>query len=347
MDVVFVVPRDLPGPSGGTHYNEAVIAALRSLGHHVDVRAIPGAWPRPSDADREAFSEALGVSGPVFVDGILALAASEAVQTAAAGGASVHVLVHSLLTAAPWLEPGERAAFEFSEQATLLSATSASCVSQWSAHDVRRRYPSVSVEVAEPGTDAADLAGGSTPPQFLVLAALTPLKNQTAVLRAVHDLTDLPWTLQLVGSDAVDSVYAATLHELANELPPGRVAFPGALTGPDLESVWAATNLLLLTSRSETFGMVVTEALARGIPAVVPARTGAEEALIGPSDAGPGHRAGAVVDPYDEAELSGVLRAWLTSPALRDHWQTAANRRRPTLAPWTRTAQRLMEIIRR
>ena len=61
----------------------------------------------------------------------------------------------------------------------------------------------------------------------------------------------------------------------------GCFMWPGALTGARLDAVWAATDLLLLTSASETFGMVVTEALARGIPAVVTGGTGAVEALLG------------------------------------------------------------------
>ena len=347
MDVVFVIPGELPGPSGGTHYNEAVITALRRLGHHVVVCSIPGAWPRPGTADRMALRDAMRGSGAILVDGIMALAAPEAVHGAVAGGASVHVMVHSLLTADPTLGRAEQVVFEVSQRSALLAASSVSCVSLWSAQDVRERYPDVTVGVAEPGCEVAGRAKGSTPPQLLVLAALSRLKNQASVLRVLRDLSDVPWSLQLAGSDSVDPIYCSELRRLTKDLPPGRVTFRGALTGPALDTLWNATDLLLLTSTSETYGMVVTEALARGIPAVVPAGTGAVEALLGASEAATGQLAGAVVDARDEAELRRVLRAWLTSAHVRHAWSAAAARRRTTLKPWTWTAQRLLEIVQR
>ncbi len=270
----------------------------------------------------------------------------EALQ-AVASGASVHVLVHSLLSADPALDSGEQTAFEVSERSALLAATSVTCVSQWSAEDVRERHHGVTPGVAPPGCDPVEEAKGSTPPQLLVLAALIPLKNQASVLRVMRDLADEPWTLQLVGSDVVDSDYSRQLRILAADLPPGRVTFHGALTGPALDAVWNATDLLLLTSMSETYAMVVTEALARGIPAVVPANTGAVEALLGSTDAKSTTAAGAVVDPLDEAELGRVVRKWLTSPDVRNTWSAAATQRRLRLKPWTSTAHRLLEIIRR
>ena len=56
---------------------------------------------------------------------------------------------------------------------------------------------------------------------------------------------------------------------------------PGPLEGAALARQWARTDLLLLPSTTETYGMVVTEALAHGVPAVVAAGTGAVEALDG------------------------------------------------------------------
>ena len=47
-----------------------------------------------------------------------------------------------------------------------------------------------------------------------------------------------------------------------------RVRFPGPRTGPELDRTYAAADLLVLASHAETYGMVVTEALARGVPVV-------------------------------------------------------------------------------
>lgn len=349
MQCVFVVPRDLPGPSGGTHYNLAVIAALRDAGHTVVVREVSGSWPHPSAVDRQVLAEALRVNHPVVVDGIMALAAPMAVRVAVGTGARVHVLIHSLLTADPALSGDALQHLAAQERASLQTASSTSCASHWSVGDVTRRHPGVRPHVLLPGTSPAPMAAGSSPPQLLALAAVTPVKNQLTLLRALSRLGDLPWTLELVGSDTIDPEYADSLRTFArHHLPHGRVTFRGALTGADLDEVWDATDLLTLTSTSETFGMVVTEALARGIPALVPAGTGAVEALMGHGSAMPHpgvQSPGTVINPRDADGIAASLTTWLTEPGRRNRWREAAVSRRPRLQTWAETAEELARIL--
>ena len=64
----------------------------------------------------------------------------------------------------------------------------------------------------------------------------------------------------------------------------------------------------MLASRAETYGMVVTEALARGLPVVAADVGGVTEALGRGAD---GTRPGLLVPPGDPAALGAALRAWL------------------------------------
>ena len=121
----------------------------------------------------------------------------------------------------------------------------------------------------------------SRPPRLTCLASLTPRKNQGLLLEALAPLTALGWTLDLVGPEGGPE-HVRTLRAAVRDLPdPGRVRCPGPLEGAALARQWARTDLLLLPSTTETYGMVVTEALAHGVPAVVAAGTGAVEALDG------------------------------------------------------------------
>ena len=78
--------------------------------------------------------------------------------------------------------------------------------------------------------------------------------------------------------------------------------FTGPLTGADLDHAYAAADVLVLASRGETYGMVVTEALARGLPVIATAVGGLPEALGHGSD---GNLPGLLVPPADPAALGG------------------------------------------
>ena len=90
--------------------------------------------------------------------------------------------------------------------------------------------------------------------------------------------------------------------------------FPGPRTGADLDRSYAAADLMVLASRAETYGMVVTEALARGVPVVATDVGGVTEALGHGAD---GIRPGLLVAPDDPAALGAALRAWLGDAELR------------------------------
>ena len=113
-----------------------------------------------------------------------------------------------------------------------------------------------------------------------------------------------------------------------------RVRFAGPRTGADLDRSYAAADLLVLASRAETYGMVVTEALARGLPVVAAEVGGVPEALGHGAD---GTRPGLLVPPDDPAALGAALRAWLGDAELRRRLRRAARERRASLAGWSAT----------
>ena len=110
----------------------------------------------------------------------------------------------------------------------------------------------------------------------------------------------------------------------------GRVRFPGRGRGADLARSYAAADLLVLPSRAETYGMVVTEALARGLPVVAAEVGGVPEAL--------GHGAdGARPGPARAARRPGRAGAARCAPGsadaeLRERLRRAARERRASLS---------------
>ena len=113
-------------------------------------------------------------------------------------------------------------------------------------------------------------------------------------------------------------------------------------TGADLDRSYAAADLLVLASRAETYGMVVTEALARGLPVVAAEVGGVPEALGHGADGMP---PGLLVPPGDPAALGAALRAWLGDAELRRRLRRAARERRASLAGWSTTTSIVAGVL--
>jgi hypothetical protein len=337
-----VLPGDIDdpaAPSGGNRYDRRVCDGLLAT-RDVHEIAIAGTWPRPSPAARGALAAALAevpADATVLLDGLVAGAVPDVVEPAAARLRLI-VLVHLPLGDETGLSPGEAASLSALERRTLHAATAVIATSAGAARRLTDLYdlPAGRIHVAEPGVDAApptvpSADGG----RLLCVAAVTPRKGQDVLVDALSRCTDLTWTCTCVG--ALDRAPG-----FARQVQTGRARFVGARTGADLAAEYAAADLFVLPSRAETYGMVVTEALARGIPVLATAVGGVPEALgAAPGGALPGW----LVPPDDPDALAAAIRRWLTDAGWRGALRDAAGKRRETLKSWDETVRRVSEVL--
>ena len=328
-------------PTGGNRYDQELTAGLRRLGTDVREHRMTGPWPRVGTGDRQRLAETLARERVWLVDGIVAGAAPEVIEQAVAEGRRVVVVVHMLLGDEVGLSDGERVRVTAREGRALRSATVVITTSRWTADRVADRYGRRDAVAAPPGADPAPPAPGTGhPPRLLCLATLSATKDQLTLVRALAALRDRPWSCRLVGGDDVEPEYTAAVVEAVDRAGlADRVRVTGARTGSALEREWRATDLLVLASRTETFGLVVVEALARGVPSVVPADTGAVEAQGTGARPGDLEPPGAAFPAGDARALAMTLRRWLTEEPVRSAWRQAARRRRHHLPGWSRTCE--------
>jgi glycosyltransferase involved in cell wall biosynthesis len=348
-EVHVVVPEgihDPARPSGGNTYDRRVCRGLADLGWAVHEHAVPGAWPRGSEAGHAALARAVGRipdGAVVLLDGLIASTAPEALVPQARRLRQV-VLVHMPLGHRP--RDGEAGAVRAREREVLAAAAAVVTTSAWSRRRLGELYalPADRVHVAEPGVDAARLAPGSAAGDALLcVGAVTPAKGHDVLLDALARVEDLSWRCACVGSLDRAPAFADRVRRRAweDELR-DRVGFSGPRTGPELDRAYAAADLLVLPSQAETYGMVVTEALARGLPVLATDVGGVTEALGFATD---GTRPGLLVPPGDPAALGAALRAWLGNAELRGRLRRAARERRASLRPWAATTSEVAGVL--
>lgn len=332
--VHLVVPAGIDDPmrpSGGNVYDRRVGAGLTALGWSVQEHRV---------GSPNGLAPALGAlpdGALVLLDGLVTWGAAGAAATEA-GRLRLVVLLHMPVDAAsPEARPGERA--------VLSAAAAVVATSRWTQAWLLDTYglPSARVHVAVPGSDLADLSPGTPSGGELVcVGAITAGKGYDVLGAALAAVADLGWRCLCVGALDVEPGFVDDVRARARTCGiADRVRLPGPLTGQDLDALYAGGDLLVSASRAETYGMVVTEALARGLPVVATDVGGVSEALGHPG----GGRPGLLVPPDDPAALAAALRRWLTDPELRDRLRSAALARRQTLPGWRQTSDRLAGVL--
>jgi glycosyltransferase involved in cell wall biosynthesis len=163
------------------------------------------------------------------------------------------------------------------------------------------------------------------------------------LVSALATLTERSWHCECVGSLDRDPGFADDVRARGRDTGLGeRIFFPGARTGAALHRSYAAADLVVLPSRAETYGMVIAEALARGLPVIAADVGGTPEALGHGTGA---QRPGMLVAPESPTALAAALRAWLSDAPLRDRLRRAARERRDTLERWPATTSVVADVL--
>jgi glycosyltransferase involved in cell wall biosynthesis len=343
MHIALLVPAPFDTISGGYIYDRRIVAGLRAAGHAVTVVELTGQYPLPDEtaiAAAKAAWAALPDDATIVIDG-LALPAFEGL-TDELSARDVVGLIHHPTGLETGLQPAtsvtllatERAMFPRLARAIVTSPfTGAALTADFAVNPAR-------VAVVVPGTEDAPRSTCSTDGvcRILSIGTLIPRKGHDILLRALARLFDLDWHLTIAGSPDRDPVHAHTLMALAEELDIARrVTFLGELDGEPLAALWREADLFALATHFEGYGMVIAEALKRGLPVAV-TKGGAAGDLVTPE-------AGTVSPPGDVDQLSKALRRLVFDTALRADFAEAAWQIGQTLPDWTAQARAFAQAL--
>ena len=330
-DVHLVLPAAYDDPrraSGGNTYDRHLSAGLAELGWNVVRHEAPDVWPAPRAGVAAAVNRQLALipaDQVVVVDGLIGAAAATALLRHAARLRLV-ALVH--MPGPPGGPP----------DAVLRAARLVVTTSHWTARNLVDEHglPTRKLLVAPPGAPPAELATGTAAgTTLLCVAAVTEQKGHDVLFTALAGLTSQPWTCVCVGAlDREPGLVRRLRRVLVDTGIADRVRLTGALAGTELDRAYAASDVLVLPTRLESYGLVVTEALARGLPVIATSVGGVPEALGHAAD---GRRPGILVAPGDMRALSAAISDWTGRAEVRDELRSAALSRRARLRRWEQT----------
>ncbi|HOW75993.1 MAG TPA: glycosyltransferase family 4 protein [Candidatus Competibacteraceae bacterium] len=339
----FLIPGDPDRRTGGTIYDRRMMAGLTAQDWRVELQRLDVTFPAPTAAalaETDAVLTALPDQALTIIDG-LALGAMPEVTAVHRDRLRLVGLVHHPLALETGLDEAQRQRLYASEREALrqvrqVIVTSPSTARALIDYDV----PPERCVVVLPGTDPAPLATGSNSAELVLLcaASLTPRKGHAVLLRALAQLKDRAWRLRCAGSDAHDPAIAADLWALAATLGLiDRIEWLGELESAALNAAYQQADVFVLPSFHEGYGMVLAEALARGLP-MVSTTAGAIPDTVPAA-------AGLLVAPGDVAALAEALARVIDEPDLRERLAAGARAVRQTLPDWPTVSAQFAEVL--
>lgn len=346
MIVDLLVPGRLESRSGGSLYDAHAVAALGRRGVAVRVHELAGRFPDPDDAARLAVMGALTQpaadgGGVALIDGLClsGVAAADATEPKLVAAVPRVALVHHPVALETGLSARQRARMVAAERAALATCRHVVTTSHLTARQMIEDYgvSAGRVRVVLPGVTWAPLASGVTrappapggsPGEVRLMAAGTviPRKGYDVLMAALAQVADLPWRCDIYGSVRRDGAAARRLrrdifrHGLAR-----RVRVWGEANASALWRGYAAADAFVLASYYEGYGMVFSEAVARGLP-IVACAGGAVAEAVGD--------AGLLAAPGDAHGMARHLRSMLSDQSARRRLAARSRQARARQRSW-------------
>ncbi len=139
-----------------------------------------------------------------------------------------------------------------------------------------------------------------------------------------------------------DGVCRGQLEEQALGISPGVIIFPGFAQREQLPVYYALAEMLVLPTYTDTWGLVVNEAMACGLPVILSQAAGCATDLVTEN------WNGRMVPPRDVSSLTGVMRNLASQPTLCAAMGANSRKRISDYSPeaWSLGISRMVESVR-
>lgn len=346
--ILFAIPGDLQSLTGGYGYDRRLIEAFTDKGVHVEYIRLGDGFPLPEPREvDEAIARIVEAhrhheGAPLLMDGLFFSALTP--ERIAQLPRPCIALVHHPLGLEAGLDAGVAAHLIAQEKAALALCDHIVVTSDTTADTLVADFgvALAKITVAEPGTDVVARAHGSgradERPRLMAAGSVVPRKGYDVLVEAMIQLRALPWHLDITGSLTRAPETAAALRAQIDALQlADRIQLCGEFAPGALNAEYDKTDIFVMSSHYEGYGMVIAEAMAHGL-AIVSTDGGALARTLPDG-------AGLKVPAGDAKALAHALARVIEDKALRaqlaDHAFAAAQ----ALPRWPQIGERVLAAL--
>lgn len=345
MRILFVIPGDINLPTGGYRYDKVIINAWRDSGIDVKLVSLEGYYPFPDEKDKAMALEAIENfprANVAVVDGLLGGTSPDFIR-ALSGIMPVTALIHHPLClengldekTAKTLKASEQKGLEFVSQIITTSPSTTKIVSELFSFD------STKIHTVLPGVKRTRICAGSDNQtlQLLCIGSVIERKGHKYLLKALSSLKDLNWHLNCYGSTEFDlALYDRINNMIRTENLSDKVTFHGAVSDETLEAAYESSDIFVLPSLFEGYGMVYAEAIVRGLP-VIATTAGAIPDTVPET-------CGILVEPKNIEMLSQALENLICDTDLRNSYRQGAIDAESDFPTWQGSARQFAKLLK-
>ena len=172
--------------------------------------------------------------------------------------------------------------------------------------------------------------------RLITVARLLERKGIHTILEAIAKPTPLPVELKIIGTGP----YEAELRELVDQLGLGsRVHFLGYVPNEELPAYYRRSDIFVLPSATESFGLVFAEAMSCGLPIAASNVGGIPETVRDGID-------GLLCSPDDPPSLRENIIQLMSSADAREDISNSQRQRILEHYPWEHIAARYADVYR-
>lgn len=272
MNLHFFITGDINTPSGEFIYNKKIVDGMRNRKYKVFVHNLPADFPFPnanSISQFETVVKSIPSDDLLFIPGAV-IASSPSIFEEYLKSHKIIAFVHVPASLSNDLTIYQKEIALASEK-TALAKIKICITSNEYAKDAleERGVPSSAICLAKAGTDPYPVKTNyrNLPLDLLSISNYTRKNGLINLIKALSALKNKNWKLICYGVKDYDPNYFDEINQLIKKYGLAeRIALNDTIEHDNISEVYLASDLVVLPSDNESFGMTISEALMHGIP---------------------------------------------------------------------------------